>query len=130
MNASHNPLVSPVPKKGTRVPKAIAIPVTMRSHPNVCPRNETRRVDPWRSRLRPQRMDRRTRPPSSGNAGIRLKSPIPGVGGAEPHEERGKRTETGQADPGRLRVAHRDGGAHRGGDEESEPEKEARGRSH
>ena len=70
------PAANPVPKKTTCAPKVIAIPVTMNIQPKICPMAETRRVEVRRSPLMPQRIDRSTRPPSSGNAGIRLKTPM------------------------------------------------------
>ncbi len=55
-------------------------------------------------------MDRSTRPPSSGNAGIRLKTPMTEVDGPKPREERSDRPELSEPALRRFDVGERDPG--------------------
>ena len=75
MNAVQRPETRPRPSQGIATPSAMLTPRMIRSMANAWPTNAAQRVALARSRVAAHSAARSTRPPSSGYAGIRLKTP-------------------------------------------------------
>ena len=75
MNAIHSPDTRPRPRNGMCAPSIMVTPATMNNMPTAWPTPAAQRVALVKSRVAAHSPARSTRPPSSGNPGIRLNRP-------------------------------------------------------